>query len=208
MSSSDASAASDKLSNDPQFNLKPLLKNFHDQFFYEYAKGFSFELLPENEVISNSDYKNFIADQGNEKEILQNVNTLAAKGYKVIPTVSKSENEKNLLQLFGQCDGIMKVYIDFDLESKGFGGMGLVRANAHANIILYNKKGDKVLTIRGDAQSTNEGAAIAGIPSFTAKKILPLCESAAEGLIPALQKDLEKISAFDTLQSQLFGRTV
>src|ERR1700743_1823255 len=76
MSSSDARAASDMLSNYPHFNLKPLLKNFHDQFFYEYAKGFSFELLPENEVISNSDYKNFIADQGNEKEILQNVNTL------------------------------------------------------------------------------------------------------------------------------------
>jgi len=47
------------LMNDPTFNLQPLLKEFHDKFFNEYAKKFPFELLPETTVTGNEAYKSF-----------------------------------------------------------------------------------------------------------------------------------------------------
>jgi hypothetical protein len=49
--------AVNKLTDDPNFNLEPLLKNFHAQFFDDYSKSFPFQLLPEKDVVNNDAYK-------------------------------------------------------------------------------------------------------------------------------------------------------
>jgi len=183
-------AASAKLSDDPKFDLKPLLKNFHDQFFENYAKGFPFQLLPEDQVVHNDIYKDFAPEDAGFNDILKGNAYLPAYGYKVILPLKGNKNEKKLLEMFGQCDGIMKVYIGFDLESRGFGGMSLVKINAHANIVLFNRNGDKVFSVKKDAMSEKSGAQAAGIPFMTPEKILPLCESAIDELMIVLQNDL------------------
>jgi hypothetical protein len=191
-------AAVARLGDDPGFNLAPVLKKFHDQFFEEYAKNFPFGLLPENQVINNSLYKDFIPDGGAVSDILKVDANLPAQGYKVILPLKRSDNEKNLLKIFDQCDGVMKIYIDFDLEKKGFGGVGIAKVNAHANIILFNKNGEKVFSLKEEALSKISGAIITGIPFITPEKVLPLCESAMDELMVALQKDLpEKVKKAD-----------
>src|SRR5690606_439825 len=46
-----------KLSEDPNFNLQPIVNNFHDLFFETLVKGFPFEFLPENDVLNNPAYQ-------------------------------------------------------------------------------------------------------------------------------------------------------
>ena len=48
-----AAIAVDKLSDDPNFKMEPLLTKFHTQFFESYSKSFPFQLLPEDQVVNN-----------------------------------------------------------------------------------------------------------------------------------------------------------
>lgn len=183
-----------KLSDDPNFNMAPLLQNFHDQFFNTYSKEFPFQLLPETEVTGNADYKAYVpvgeATSG-VFDILKYV--VPINGYKVVLPLMGHENERALLKIFGQADGVMKVYIDFDLVKIGFGGMGVVKVNAHANIALFNKDGEKVFSIKEDAKSKNVSPLVGGVPVMSTEKILPMCESALAELMEELQKDLPKM---------------
>jgi hypothetical protein len=185
--------ASAKLSEDPKFDMKPLLKNFHDQFFENYAKSFPFQLLPEDQVIHNDTYKDFAPENAGFNDILNGNVYLPTYGYKVVLPLKGNANEKKLVEMFDQCDGVMKVYINFDMESRGLGRMALVKINAHANIILFNRNGDKIFSVKEDAMSKKSGAQLAGIPFMTPEKILQLCESASDELMIALQNDLPKM---------------
>lgn len=188
-----ATIAVSKLVDDPNFNMSPLLVNFHDQFFNTYSKEFPFELLPETQVITNADYKAFTPAGEATGGVLKDNYNIAIEGYKVVLPLMGHSNEDALLKIFSQADGVMKVYIDFDLVKIGFGGMGVVKVNAHANIALFNKAGDKVFSIKEDAKSKGGSALIGGVPVLTAEKILPMCESALTELMNALQKDLPKM---------------
>lgn len=44
------------LRDNPNFNLAPLLEQFHSNFFNEYATAFPFELLPESSVVDTEKY--------------------------------------------------------------------------------------------------------------------------------------------------------
>lgn len=191
-----AQASVMKLSDDSNFNMVPLLKKFHAQFFDDYSKSFPFQLLPETQVINNETYKAYVpvgtATSGPLKNISANYN-VPIEGYKVVLPLAGHENERNLLAIFNQCDGVMKVYIDFDLIKIGFGGMGVVKVNAHANIALFNKNGDKVFSVKEDAKSKSASPLVGGIPVLTPEKILPMCESAMEELMVELQKDMPKM---------------
>jgi hypothetical protein len=114
-------------------------------------------------------------------------------GYKIVLPVIGHENERNLLAIFPQADGVMKVYIDFTLVKWGFGGMGIVKMKAHANVALFNKDGDKVFSIKEDAESKTTGALVANVPVMTPETIMPMCESAMDKLMIDLQKDLPKM---------------
>ena len=188
-----AQAASMKLSDDPNFNMVPLLKTFHDQFFSDYSKSFPFELLPESEVVNNEAYKAYVpvgtATEGPLKDLQYCV---PVDGYKVVLPLMGHENERNLLSIF-KTDGVMKVYFDFDLVKVGFGGMGVVKVNAHANIALFNSAGDKVFSIKEDGRSKSVSPLVAGVPVMTTEKIIPMCQSAVEELMSELNKDLPKM---------------
>ena len=49
-----------KLRDDPNFNLKPMLNQYHENFFNNYSKELPFDLLPESEVLNNPAYQEFI----------------------------------------------------------------------------------------------------------------------------------------------------
>lgn len=49
-----------KLRDDPNFNLNPILKQYHNNFFNSYSKELPFDLLPESEVQNNEAYQAFI----------------------------------------------------------------------------------------------------------------------------------------------------
>ncbi len=190
---SSATLAVTQLMDDPNFNMVPLLQNFHDQFFNTYAKEFPFQLLPETEVTGNADYKAFAPEGEPTGGALKDNYNMPIAGYKVVLPVMGHDNENALLKIFSQADGVMKVYIDFDLVKIGFGGMGVVKVNAHVNIALFNKAGDKVFSVKEDAKSTGGSPLLGGVPVLTADKILPMCESALTELMARLEKDLPKM---------------
>ena len=189
-----ATAAVTQLIDDPNFNMGPLLTSFHDQFFNTYAKDFPFQLLPEAEVTGNADYKAYAPAGEATSGVFKDNYNLPFEGYKIILPLSGTKNEQALLKIFNQADGVIKVYIDFDLVKIGFGGMGVVKVNAHSNITLYNKAGDKIFSIRSDAKSKGSSPLIAGVPVLKPEKILPMCESALSELMITLQKDMPKMT--------------
>jgi len=179
-----------RLANDTAFNLAPILGLFHDQFFADYAKNFQFDILPEKQVLTNRDYKDFLADRGPVTDILNNNTEQPVKGYQVVLPLKRHDNEANLAKIFDQCDGIMRVYLDFDMEKRAFGNAALVKVIANANIDLYNKNGDKVFSVKRSAMSKISGAQVAGIPFMVPRKVLPLCESATAELLALLDKEM------------------
>ena len=189
-----AEASVTKLCNDPDFDMSSFLKNFHDQFFKNYAKKFNFQLLPEREVIDNSDYKDFVPNDPAAAGALRDELTLAAKGYKVVLPLKDNANEKKLADMFASADGIMKVYLDFSMEKKGLGGVALVKVNASVHILLFDKNGKKVFSTTETAISQLSGSQIARISFLTPKKVLPLCENAVDELMIKLQQDMPKIA--------------
>ena len=189
-----AFVAVNKLSNDPAFNLSPILQEFHDQFFESYAQQFPFQLIPEADVLNNAGYKAynpFYIDTAGMFDATKYL--IPFPGYKIVLHVLGTKNEQQLLTIFNQADGVMDVSIDFKLVKIGFGGMGVVKVMAEANIKLVNKAGDKVFSINEDDKSTAVSPMVAGIPVMTPEKILPLCESAMDELMKDLQKDLPKM---------------
>ncbi len=180
-----------ELANDSSFNLQPILEKFHTKFFDEYAKKFPFEISPEQIVLTNSEYQNF------EPEFDTRVgkNQYAViDGYHAVNSHYGKNNIKNLSKIFADKDGIMFVYITFSFQ-KGFGvgGTATTKMQAYTNIVLYNKKGEKVFSINESANSKKTGAMVGGVPVMKVDKVLPMCESALEELMKDLDKKLQKI---------------
>ena len=183
-----------KLNDDPDFNLAPMLKEFHSQFFDTYSQNFPFQLLPEDQVVKNAAYKAFQPAGVAESGILEATKyIIPADGYKILLTNIGNGNAQDMLKIFDQCDGVMQVSINFKLVKYGFGGMGLVKVKAKTTMVLYNKNGDKVFSIDEDANSKGGNAMVGGIPVMTTDKIMPACQSAMDELMAALQKDMPKL---------------
>lgn len=185
-------AARTKLSEDSAFNLTPLLNEFHKQFFEVYAKQFPFQLVPEETVINNEQYKVFVPPMEGGTGLLKDIYHLPYPGYKVMLPVMGHGQERDVLKMF-QTDGVMKVYIDFKLVKIGFGGMGVVKVEAYANFSLFDKNGDKIFSDKAWEKSKNMSPLVGGFPVMTPEKILPMCESAMAELMKELQDDMPKL---------------
>ncbi|MCR8559649.1 hypothetical protein KXD93_18470 [Mucilaginibacter sp. BJC16-A38] len=181
-----------KLDEDPNFNLTPMVDDFHGRFFNDYAKSFPFQLVPEAEITGTDAYKTYAPDD--RPTMVKDVMFTPAIGYKVIEYNWGKKNEQNLLKMFPQYDGIMFVSINFSLQ-KGFaiGGTGTVKVRATANIVLLSKDDKKVFSINESSTSKKTTIAIGGIPVLKPEKILPMCESALNELMEDLQKRIPKI---------------
>jgi len=184
-----------KLADDTAWRILPILKSFRAQFFKNDVDKFPFQLLPEKQVLANREYRQFMADNGNVNDILSFKTNLPVPGYQALPDQKKNDNEKNMLTIFPACDGIMKVFVKFELDRRGVGPkMALVKVKASATISLFNKEGEKVFETTESALSQLSGSQIAGIPFMVPKKLLPLCENAADELLIALQNDMPGIA--------------
>ena len=182
------------LNNDPNFDLSPLLTNFHTQFFDDYSKNFPFELLPETTVFNNEGYKTYVPIGVGPDALLDAKKfIIVPDGYKIILDWAGHADEKNMLKIFSDADGVMDVSVHFKLVKISFAGVGIAKVNAEATIMLFNKNGDKVFSIDQDAKSKSTSAVVGGVPVMSAEKILPMCQSAMETLMASLQKDLPKM---------------
>lgn len=188
----DGAALIAELLDDPTFNLQPLVDKFHDKFFNDYAKKFPFELVPEATVIGNTDYQSFKPEHASGYEAGSYV---VAEGYTAINQNYGKNNEKELLKIFNDVDGIMFVFVTFEMN-KGFGigGTATTKMRAYTNIVLYNKEGKKVFTVNENANSKKTGVMVGGVPVMKSEKLIPMCESALDKLMKDLDKRIAKIT--------------
>jgi hypothetical protein len=180
-----------KLEEDPNFNLTPMLKSFHTQFFDTYSKNFPFKLAPEEEVINNAAYKAYVAT---DKPAGADARYVTIDGYKAINYNWGKENEKNLATIFNQYDGVMYVDLSFEfIKSFAIGGLGAVKVKAYAHMVLVDKNGKRIFNIGESAQSKKTSAMVGGIPVMQPDKVLPMCESALTELMAELDKRIARI---------------
>ena len=191
-------AAIASLCDDPNFNLQPVLDNFHNTFTKEYAKQFPFELMPEEDVIHTEAYKNYETRWGGDKDKDRNKlfqRYLTPDGYKpMVESLIKGENSnsRQMIKMFPNADGVMFVSMGYDFVKKAVPFTAGVRA--FVRIKLWNKDGKKVFSINEYGTSKKSVGIVAGIPIMKAEKLLPLCESASEKLVADLSKRLKKVA--------------
>lgn len=182
------------LRDNPNFNLTPLLKQYHDNFFNDYSKELPFDLVPENDVFENPQYKTF--EPKFDLTNYESKNYLMYDNYKYIyEGLGGKDNEIALAKMFSaNADGVLFVNIDFAME-KGFGvgSTATVKMRATTRIALYNKKGEKVFAFSESERSKKTTVMVNGIPILKPEKILPMCESALIELMGDLKKRLNKI---------------
>lgn len=182
------------LQDNPDFNLGPLLEQYHTNFFTDYAKAFPFELLPETNVVDSEKYQNFEPKYDLNAYDAQNYLNYGNYKYIYEGTLGKS-NEEGIAKLFAnEADGVLFVNIDFAFE-KGFGvGKTMsIKVRATTRIALYNKKGEKVFAFSESERSIKTGVMVGGVPVVKPEKILPMCESALTELMGDLKKRIAKI---------------
>lgn len=182
------------LRDDPNFNLSPILNQYHDNFFNNYSKELPFELLPESEVLNNAAYQAFQPKFDLSKYEAKNY--LMFDKYKYIyEGLGGQANEVAIAKLFAdKADGVMFVNIDFALE-KGFGvgSTATVKMRATTRMALYYKTGEKVFAFSESERSKKTSVMISGLPIISPEKILPMCESALTELMGDLGKRIAKI---------------
>ncbi len=201
LGSSAAMAASvGSLAEDPNFDLTPILNEFHDAFFNELSKSFSFELIDEAIVIGNEEYQayeNVGTDAGDEEKGLFQA-LIVQEGYKALieynsMSADKFRAELDMLKIFPDVDGVMFVRLDYSFVQKiAVGGTGSAGMSAFARIKLWNREGEKVFAENEFATGKKTVGIVGGVPVTTPEKILPLCQSATEKLIGDLKKKLPK----------------
>ena len=182
------------LRDDPNFNLGPILEKYHTNFFKEYSKEFPFDLIPEQEVLSNPNYIAFTPKYELKKYDAKNY--LVYDNYKyVYEGFMGKYNEEGLAKVLAdKADGVLFVYIDFGLiKGFGIGSTMSIKMRATTRIALYNKTGEKVFAFSEGENSKKTGVMIGGVPVIKPEKLLPMCDSALEELMGDLQKRIAKI---------------
>ena len=191
-------AAISSLSEDPNFNLQPVLDNFYTTFTEEYAKSFPFELMPEEEVIKRKEYIAYEGRFNEDKDADRSKlfqRYLTPEGYKpLVESLFKGEksNQMQMVNMFNDADGVMFVSMGYDFVKKPLPFTAGVRA--FVRIKLWNAEGKRVFTINEYGTSKKNVAIVAGIPIMKPEKLLPLCESASEKLVSDLSKRLKKVA--------------
>lgn len=192
------------LHDDPRFDLRPLLKDFHKTFMTEYIKQFPFDMVEEKAVFENEGYQNYQGLDGIEKEgDTENANArwehlVAIDGYKALPTggnlLRSWRTEAKMLEIFNDVDGVMFVYMSYAFEPKvAIGGLGNAGIRAYMHMDLYNKEAKKVFKLNEYATSKKSVALVGGVPIMKLEKILPMCENGTEKLLADMNKKLPKL---------------
>ncbi len=191
-------AAIASLTEDPKFNLQPVLDNFYNTFMTKYAKLFPFQLLPESDVLDKPEYKNYEGRFDEAKDEDRNKffqRFLTPKTYTPLQeSLLKGEksNQMQMVKMFNEvADGIMFVSMGYDFVKKPVPFTAGIRA--FIRIKIWNKEGKRVLSINEYGTSKKTVAIVGGIPLMDPDKLLPLCESASEKLVQDLNKKIGKM---------------
>jgi len=187
------------LSDDPNFNLQPVLDNFYNTFTKDYAEQFPFELMKEEDVIKTEAYQNYETrwGEGNDKDrnkLFQRY--LTPEGYKPMMESLRNKGENSntmqMIKMFPDADGIMFVTMGYEFVKKPVPFTAGVQA--YIKIKLWNKEAKRVFVIHEFGTSKKSVGIVGGIPLMKPDKLLPLCESASEKLVGDLGKKIKKIS--------------
>lgn len=191
-------AAVASLSDDPNFNLQPVLDNFYRTFKEEYVPNFPFDVMPEEEVLQREEYKayegRFNEDEDEDRHKLFQ-RYLTPNDYKPMQeSLFKGEksNQMQMVKMFSDADGVMFVSMGYDFVKKPMPMTAGVRA--FVRMTLWNKEGKRVFRINEYGTSKKSVAMVGGIPIMKPEKLLPLCESASEKLLKDLSKRMKKIT--------------
>ena len=187
------------LSENPDFNLQPVLDNFYKTFTEVYAKNFPFDLVAEDDVLKKEEYINYEgrfneSEDADRSKLFQRY--LTPEGYKpLIESLFKGEksNQMQMVKMFDGSDGVMFVSMGYDFVKKPIPFTAGVRA--YVKIKVWNKEGKKVFSINEYGTSKKTVAMVGGIPIMKTETLLPLCESASEKLVADLGKKIKKVSA-------------
>lgn len=182
------------LRDNPNFNLTPLLEQYHTNFFKEYSKALPFELLPETTVVDSKKYQDFQPKYDLTEYDARNYLNYGNYKYIYEGPLGK-DNEKGIAKLFAdEADGVLFVNIDFAFEQGfGIGKTMSIKMRATTRIALYNTKGEKVFAFSESERSKKTGVMVGGIPVVQPEKILPMCESALTELMGDLNKRIAKV---------------
>ena len=192
--------------DDPRFDLRPILEDFHKTFMKKYVKEFPFEVVPEDEIINNIMYKAYkgldgVEDQDSIDNLNEAINDrfIAIDGYNVLLTggnmLRSWRTESHLLKILEDMDidGVMFISMSYAWEPKiAFGGLGNAGIRSFINMELFNKEAKKVFDLEEYATSKKGVALVSGAPIFNYDKLLPMCANATEELMDDLNKKLPK----------------
>lgn len=189
--------------DNPDFDLRPTLENFHETFINDYAKKFPFELVDESAVVNHPKYLAYNGLDGLEGEIADDYRQdrfIAIDGYKVLLTGGnllrswRTEAHMNAnLEDLG-IDGVLFVALSYQWEPKiAIGGMGNAGIRAFIEMSLYDKDAKKVFSLKEYRNSKKGVALVNGAPVMDFRKLLPLCEDATNRLLEDMEKELPKL---------------
>lgn len=181
------------IAEDPRFKVMPILEEFHQLFFKDFAPQMPVEVLPENVVLNTPGYRNYFKEvEKNPRGAklmaivgkIEEPHYIAMKGYlpliedestrfgtQLSGTTTKNSTQRQIMQVFeGQADGVMFIHLDFAMGRKkslgGFVTNGLVqdgRMVAKGRITLYNREGKRVFEIIKEGYSEEKYNRIAGL---------------------------------------------
>lgn len=192
--------------DDPRFDLRPILQEFHETFMKKYVKEFPFEVVPENEIINNPMYKAYkgldgVEDQDEIDDLSETINDrfIAIDGYNVLLTggnmLRSWRTESHLLKILEDTDidGVMFVSMSYAWEPKvAFGGLGNAGIRSYITMDLFNSDAKKVFNLEEHATSKKGVALVSGAPILNYDKLLPMCKNATDELLDDLNKKLPK----------------
>ena len=173
------------------FDLQSVFDSFYKSFNDDFAKGFPFQLLPENDVLNNAE------NQAYDPKYDKAMYVLSKQGYKNLarPLLGMGKADKDAMASIFKtsADGVLMVFIGFELEKMAVMGVGVVKIKAFYNMICYDKEGKKVFDINEKGISKKSLPLVAGIPIMDKEKVQPMCEDAADQLLKELQGTLKKV---------------
>jgi hypothetical protein len=192
--------------DDPRFDLRPILEEFHETFMKKYVKEFPFEVVPENDIISNPMYMAYkgldgIEDQDEMDDMSEAINDrfIAIDGYNVLLTggnmLRSWRTESHLVKILEDenIDGVLFVSMSYAWEPKiAFGGLGNAGIRSYINMDLFDKEAKKVFKLEEFATSKKGVALVSGAPILNYDKLMPMCKNATEELLDDLSKKLPK----------------
>jgi len=192
--------------DDPRFDLRPILDEFHEIFMEKYVKEFPFEIVSEDVILNHPMYQAYKGLDGVEDtDSIDHLNEaihdrfIAIDGYNVLLTggnmLRSWRTESHLLKILKDVDidGVMFVYLSYAWEPKvALGGLGNAGIRSYINMDLYNKEAKKVFKLDEYAVSKKGVPLVSGAPIFNYDKLLPMCASATEELLDDLHKKLPK----------------